>query len=287
MIKHSAYEEDLALKRFSLSESDSHPRYDWRGVVSNDTLFPADMVPSTVKVQANDGVEAFDLAEVAETVGTALTNLILSRDEDETDIFNEKNRQFVAAVAGTVARRLAELAKEGKPLTLSESEIYLLTEKTLIENNAPDVAKSLLVLRNKNREPIEPLPVTVRVLRRNNKEVNWDSTKVEIAVRKAFLTLAQDSEPAVAVANAVGERVRNLHISRVHIEEVQDIVQEELMRLGHFKVAESYILYRAHRRHLREKEATEAAEDDRQESMIMITLPDGSNEFWDGHDLRE
>ena len=34
----------------------------------------------------------------------------------------------------------------------------------------------------------------------------------------------------------------------INIEDVQDLVQEELMRTGHFKVAESYILYRARRR---------------------------------------
>ena len=287
MIKHHAYEEDLALKRFTRTPAEDRPRFNWRGIVDDDTLFPADMIPDTVKVRAGDGVANFDLAEVADTVGCALTNLILSRDEAETDIYNDKNCRFVAAVARTVASRLAELAKEGKPLTLSESEIYLLTEKTLIDNDAPDVAKSLLLLRKSGRHPIRPLKLNVSVIRRNNKIVPWDTTKVEIAVRKAFLTLGMDSEASVKVADAVAEHIHNLHISKIHIEEVQDIVQEELMRLGHFKVAEAYILYRAHRRHLREAETLEPTDDDRQESMIMITLPDGTNEFWDGVDLKK
>ncbi|MEX0330869.1 MAG: ribonucleoside-diphosphate reductase subunit alpha [Puniceicoccaceae bacterium] len=287
MIKHPAYEEDLALKRFALSDNQTKPRFDWRGIVKDDSLFPADMIPSTVKVKEGENVADFDLAEVAETVGTALTNLILSRDEEETDIFNDKNCQFVAAVATTVATRLGQLAKEGKPLTLSESEVYLLVEKTLIENNAPDVAKSLLLLRNSSRDTIRPAKLDVSVIRRNNKVVQWDSTKVEVAVRKAFLTLGLDSEPAVKVTEAVGDQIHAQHMTRIHIEEIQDIVQEELMRLGHFKVAEAYILYRAHRRHLREEELGKPAEDDRQESMIMITLPDGTNEFWDGIDLKK
>lgn len=287
MIRNFTFEDDLALKRFAATELENHPRFDWRGLVDNNQLFPQGSVPASIKVQANGGVTDFDLAEVAETVGTALTNLILSRDADETDIFNDKNRAFVAAVAVTVAKRLTELAAEGLPLTLSESEIYLLIEKTLIENNAPDVAKSLLTLRNSDRVANEPLTLNVAVIRRNNKVVHWDSTKVEIAVRKAFLTLGLDSEPAVKVAEAVAERIHNLHVSRIHIEEVQDIVQEELMRMGHFKVAEAYILYRAHRRHVRDQEVQEPVEDVRQESMIMVTLPDGSNIFWDGADLRK
>lgn len=287
MIRNFTFEDDLALKRFAATELENHPRFDWRGLVDNNQLFPQGSVPASIKVQANGGVTDFDLAEVAETVGTALTNLILSRDADETDIFNDKNRAFVAAVAVTVAKRLTELAAEGLPLTLSESEIYLLIEKTLIENNASDVAKSLLTLRNSDRVANEPLTLNVAVIRRNNKVVHWDSTKVEIAVRKAFLTLGLDSEPAVKVAEAVAERIHNLHVSRIHIEEVQDIVQEELMRMGHFKVAEAYILYRAHRRHVRDQEVQEPVEDVRQESMIMVTLPDGSNIFWDGADLRK
>ena len=43
----------------------------------------------------------------------------------------------------------------------------------------------------------------------------------------------------------------------MHIEEVQDLVQEELMRQGHFKVAEHYIIYRAQRSDLRAKERVE------------------------------
>ncbi|MCC5805078.1 MAG: ribonucleoside-diphosphate reductase subunit alpha [Opitutales bacterium] len=287
MLRHTAFEEDLALKRFAYAPADSKPRFDWAGIVRDNARFPADMMPDTVKVKIDDDVCDFDLGEIAETVGGALTNLLLSRDEEENAIYTDKNREFVGLVARAVADRLAKLAQEGKALTLSEREIYILIEKTLIENNAPDVAKSLLMLRNAGRDTRDT-PVNVRVIRRNSKEVPWDDGKVEVAVRKAFLTLGLDSEPAVAVAKAVGDRVRALNVSRIHIEEIQDIVQEELMRLGHFKVAEAYILYRAHRRALREVEARDVSGDDaRQESMILITLPDGANIFWDGADLKQ
>jgi transcriptional regulator NrdR family protein len=184
-------------------------------------------------------------------------------------------------------RQHNSLPNHKDPTPCTHVPFYILIEKTLIEQDAPDVAKSLLLLRNSNRASETPtLPLTVKVIRRNNKIAPWDSTKVEIAVRKAFLTLGQDSEPAVQVADAVATHVLGLQVSRIHIEDVQDIVQEELMRLGHFKVAEAYILYRAHRRSLRENEGLEQPEDERQSSMIMVTLPDGTNEFWDGTDLK-
>jgi ribonucleoside-diphosphate reductase alpha chain len=284
VLSHPPYDQDLALKRFAFAPAESKPRFDWRGVVEGEAL--ADETrDSLLKVNIDGRVHDFDLAAVAEVVGAALTNLFLSRDEDEETIYSDQNRDFVAAVSKAVAVRLTALIHDGNALTLSEREIHLLIEKTLIENNAHDVAKSLLLLRHADREPAS-LPLNVRVIRRNNQEVKWDANKVEIAVRKAFLTQGLDSEPAVSVAQGVTEKVRALNCVRIHIEDVQDIVQEELMRQGHFKVAESYILYRAHRRHLRAEEALQNPADDRQESMILVTQPDGTTEFWDGLDLK-
>ncbi len=286
-LTHAPYDEDLALKRFASAPEEAKPRFNWRGLVEEEQLLGSEKIPELIKVSVDGQVVDFDLAEVADVVGAALTNLLLSRDEDEEAIYSAKNREFVALVANAVAENLTSRAKEGKALTLSEREIHLLIEKTLIENNAHDVAKSLLLLRNAGREPAQ-LPLNVRIIRRNNQEALWDANKVEVAVRKAFLTLGYDSEPAVSVAQGVTERVRALNCVRIHIEDVQDIVQEELMRQGHFKVAESYILYRAHRRYLREQNAVQSdTEDDRQESMILVTLPDGSTEFWDGVDLKK
>lgn len=284
VLSHRPYEEDLALKRFATVPSESKPRFNWGGLVDGEVP-PPDERDSLVKVEAGGRVHDFDVAEVAEVVGAALTNLILSRDEDEASIYSDQNRHFVTAVATAVAKRLESLTQGGNALTLSEREIHLLIEKTLIENNAHDVAKSLLILRHVDREPAS-LPLNVRVIRRNNREVKWDASKVEIAVRKTFLTQGLDSEPAVVVAQGVTERVRALNCVRIHIEDVQDLVQEELMRHGHFKVAESYILYRAHRRHLREQKSLQEVGDDRQESMILVTQADGSTEFWDGLDLK-
>ena len=67
---------------------------------------------------------------------------------------------------------------------------------------------------------------------------------------------------------------------------MQDAVQEEMMRQGYFKVAEAYILYRAHRSQLRETSELSAPENDQQEAMIVVTDEDGNNHFWDGVDLK-
>ena len=242
------------------------------------------LVQADVKVSSNGDLMNFDLAEVADTIGNALTNLLLSRNQE--DIFNEHNRQFVALVAKAVYNRLVNQLEGEKQITLSDRDIHLLIEKALIEHDAHDVARSL-VFNRKRRSTHDQEHLAAKVIRRNSHEVPWDQNKVEIAVRKAFLSLHKDSSPAVAVARAVTDRVNRMGHSRVHMEELQDIVQEELMRQFHFKVAEAYILYRAHRAHLREQAAKSQVEDERQEAMIVVTKADGSTFFWDGIDLRK
>ena len=92
----------------------------------------------------------------------------------------------------------------------------------------------------------------IKIVRRNGKAVAWNRNKIEVAVRKAFLALHLDSDPAAAVADALTKQMNESGQEYILIEDLQDRVQEELMRQGHYKVAESYILYRAYRSAQRE-----------------------------------
>src|SRR5690606_1243884 len=85
---------------------------------------------------------------------------------------------------------------------------------------------------------------------------------------------------------AVTARVKAAGQAFFHIEEVQDIVQEELMRGGHFKVAEHYILYRAERAALRLQQAEKKEPVLEQGSMIVVKKANGGAVFWDGADLK-
>jgi ribonucleoside-diphosphate reductase alpha chain len=279
MIHKLSFEEDLELKRFTATPWDKKPRFDWRGVITEENL----QRPG-IKIDADGGERDFDLAEIADTIGTALTDLLLSRQEEE--IFTERNRRFVATVAESVGKVLAGQIEQGRELKLSSHDIDLLIEKALIENDAHDVAKSLVFSRDQDNEEIERPPVSIRLIRRNGLVVPWNEAKIEIAVRKSFLSLHLDSGPAIDIARAVTDRLNSSGQAFINIEDVQDTVQEELMRQGQFKVAESYILYRAHRARLR-IESDEAVPDDaQQDSMIVVTDENGENTFWDGVDLK-
>jgi ribonucleoside-diphosphate reductase alpha chain len=284
---------DLALKRTVHTPVEQKPHFAWRDVLAGESIELPEIV-----LLCPHGEERFVLTEVADTLGKALTNVCLARGEK--DIFTEANRAWVARICRELAANLALLSRTQShvPLKVSLGELYELIEKTLVDNNAYFVAKSLLLNRARkisiDRE--SAAHSTLRVIRRNNQVVPWSEQKVEIAVRKTFLSLQRDSAPAVGITRAVSARAHSAKQSFIHIEEIQDMVQEELMKGGHFKVAEAYILFRAQRTASREhggeaesafESAAPAVAAAGQETMIMVKRANDENVFWDGADLRK
>ncbi len=270
------YHEDIALKQAVRMPASAKPRFNWREAL------PA--MPAGAAASASTESAAFDTARIADIVGNALTDLLLSRQVNE--IFTEQNRSLVTAVANEVSHAVsATLQKNGG--VISESQIIPIIEGALIRNNRHDVAKSLLFSSGSDMGFNAPV-VTTRLMRRNHSVVAWNQSKIDLAIRKAFLSAKLDSSPAERVAASVSMRVVEKALPMIGIEEVQDIVQEELMRHGHYKVAENYILYRNQRARARELEATAPVlVDDRQESMILIKSLDGSTYLWNGEELRK
>ena len=290
MLRHISLAEDLALKRLATTPLDQKPGYAWREALGDASFETA--LPEVIVMRGTGDERQFNLADVADEIGAALTDLLLSREEK--NIFNEENRAFVANVAHSVATRLLDHIREGHGLKLSEYDLSLLIEKALIENDAHDVAKSLVFKRSAKgsrhageiaSDPAASAPITVRLIRRNGTVVPWNESKIEIACRKAFLTTKEDAESAIKIARAVTARIRRGDRAFVHIEDVQDMVQEELMRQGFYKVAESYILYRAQRTRMRE-EAAQPAPDAEQDSLVVVRGKDGQSVFWDGSELK-
>jgi len=283
-------DEDLVLKqvitdRFSLDPADRG--FSWREVLPKDKRTP---ITDIIVTRGNQETH-FSLEDVADAIGNSLTDLLIARHEQEDSIFSDENRRFVSDVAHSVANALMNSLDDGGRLRLSEGDLYLLIEKALLENEAYDVAKSMAFRRSMEKHgnidaSAEPQTLPVRLIRRNGNVVPWSETKIEIAVRKALLTIKENPEPAIDIARGVTERVRRGDQSFVHIEDVQDMVQEELMRQGHFKAAEHYILYRAQRARMRVEE-DENAEDPNQEFMVTVTQEDGTSLFWDGIDLKK
>ena len=287
-MRNKIFEEDKMLTKAVETPSENKPRFNWADALGGNRF----EVPK-LRIADGAGDRDFHIAEVADVIGEALTDLMISREENE--IYTPKNRELVVESARIVADRLIErMAEEegGVAPRLSFDELHRLIEKALVENDAYDVAKSLVISRSNDGSPVIPEgnlggvdSSQIRLIRRSGQVVPWNSSKIEVAVRKAFLSLRLDSEPAVRIAEQVTQKALATGQAFINIEDVQDIVQEELMRLGYFKVAESYILYRARRRI--ERETGLGGEEVKQDSMIVVKKKDGNTFFWDGIDLKK
>jgi ribonucleoside-diphosphate reductase alpha chain len=288
-MRNLTFEEDRVLEKISEIPREQKPSFDWAGALGDNRF----EVPK-VRIDDGAGDRDFEIAEVAEVIGEALTDLMISREEE--DIYTEKNRELVVESTRSVADRLVERTIDGENNDsdrVTYEELYRLIEKVLVENDAYDVAKSLVFSRanaggSKSGSGGTDSGVAapaLRLIRRNGQVVPWNLSKIEVAVRKAFLSLRFDSESAVKVSAEVTHKALSTGQNYINIEDVQDLVQEELMRMGHFKVAEAYILYRARRRV--ERDSRNPFPEIKQDSMIVVKKTDGSTFFWDGIDLKK
>ena len=137
----------------------------------------------------------------------------------------------------------------------------------LTEGNQPKTMENLGTQPQK-KEVIEP--GKLRVIKRNGSVVNFDSSKIDVAITKAFLAVHTS---AAAASSSVQQKVKELSKSvfetfsnrmpsggTIHIEEIQDQVELALMRTEELKVARAYVLYRAERTRVREEESPLLAE---------------------------
>lgn len=136
-------------------------------------------------------------------------------------------------------------------------------EQQLIqENNKSTEASSNVVLA----------PGKMRVIKRNGKVVSFEEEKIKVAIMKAFLAVEGGSaagssrihENVDVLTKAVVEVFERRMPSggTLHIEEIQDQVELQLMRSEHHKVARSYVLYREARKNERSEEDGQAVAQD-------------------------
>ena len=131
-------------------------------------------------------------------------------------------------------------------------------------------------------------PGQMRVIKRNGSVVSYDAEKIAIAITKAFLAVEGGAAAAsTRIHNEVNE-LANLVTTTftrrmpsggtLHIEEIQDQVELELMRSGEQKVARSYVLYREERKQARKQEIKV---EDKEEKGYKVILEDGQEDVLD------
>ncbi len=111
-----------------------------------------------------------------------------------------------------------------------------------------------------------------KVIRRNGKITRFDASKITVALTKAFLAVegghaaasTRIHETVARLTRGVEEALfrRSPDGGVVHIEDIQDQVELELMRSGEHKIARAYVLYREQQAARRAKKHLETPEQD-------------------------
>jgi len=102
-----------------------------------------------------------------------------------------------------------------------------------------------------------------KIKKRDGRIVDFDKSKIANAVLKAFIaTKSKDGRKAEEIANQVVKNLEERIPGIPGVEDVQDIVEEVLIKSGYAAVAKAYILYREKRAQIRKAKGFFGVRDD-------------------------
>ena len=111
----------------------------------------------------------------------------------------------------------------------------------------------------------------MKVIKRNGDSVDFDQNKISIAIGKANKEVKPAERATSDEIDSIIEYIVGLEKKRILVEDIQDIIEEKLMELGHYELAKRYIIYRYNRMLVRKSNTTDQS---------IKELIDGESEYW-------
>lgn len=97
----------------------------------------------------------------------------------------------------------------------------------------------------------------MKVIKRDGSTVDFDRTKIIVALTKANDAVDECDRITAQQMDAIADYVSGLDKSRILVEDIQDIVEQKLMETGKYKLSKAYILYRYNRALVRKANTTD------------------------------
>lgn len=98
----------------------------------------------------------------------------------------------------------------------------------------------------------------MKVIKRDGRVVDYDKTKVEIAIEKANKEVIEENEKANKEdIKKITNYIEKLGRKRILVEDIQDIIEQKLMEIGKYELAKKYIVYRYTRALVRKSNTTD------------------------------
>lgn len=111
----------------------------------------------------------------------------------------------------------------------------------------------------------------MQIVKRNGKIVDFDANKIKIAIKKANREVDEKEQATDAEIEGILAHITGMKKKRLLVEDVQDIIEQRLMTLGHYQLAKRYIIYRYTRELVRQSNTTDVA---------IKELINGESEYW-------
>lgn len=215
-----------------------------------------------MKVQKRNGqIVAFNETRVKRAIGNAFKELNHLPREAELSI--EVSRQ-VETVHSRVMSVLKERGSNRDSLSVEEIQDEVIRQ--LFENSFKDVAELYANYRKQHatRRALFDLYSTKK---RDGKTVSFKPEKITYAIAKTFracntgILTEELLEKAKVVSQNVVQEIRTLWPEgrAIHIEEIQDLVEKNLMKAGYHEAARRFIIYREERAKARRNEQQKQA----------------------------
>ena len=95
------------------------------------------------------------------------------------------------------------------------------------------------------------------VIKRDGREVNYDRSKIIVAISKANAEVPPEEKITNDVIENIVEYIETRHRKRMLVEDIQDIIEQKLMAEGKYDLAKTYIIYRYQRELVRKANTTD------------------------------
>lgn len=97
----------------------------------------------------------------------------------------------------------------------------------------------------------------VKVIKRDGHTVDFDRTKIVVAIQKANAAVDAEFRISQAQMEAIADSVGSLHRPRLLVEDIQDLVERKLVETGKYELSKAYMIYRYTRSLARKQNTTD------------------------------
>ncbi|EPJ33608.1 ATP cone domain protein, partial [Chlamydia psittaci 06-1683] len=190
----------------------------------------------------------------------------------------------ISDITHRVVNEAVQKIREGQVVTVER--IQDMVENQLYVNGLQDVARDYIIYRDQHKEQREGSWHCVSVIRRDGSTVKFNPMKISAALEKAFRATQKITDVSIqeilseinGLTNKIVEEILGVCSPEktIDIEVIQDIVEKQLMVVGHYDVAKNYILYREARSRIRENKQQIDAQKDPVEEVYDVVKSDGT-----------